>query len=759
MRGSPSHAPSAIAWSGSVPAAFRISTAGPFGSTRMTLLLVSNRLPVSVSRGKDRIRIQVNPGGVASGLGSFYREYGARWLGWPGDVPKDGPTDVAARLREADCLPVFLPPRLARAYYGGFCNGTLWPLLHSFPMFARYSGEDWAAYRKANELFADRILEETGSEDTLWVHDYHLMLVPELVRRRRPEARIGFFLHTPFPSLDVLRLLPWHRSIVEGGLGADLIGFQTYEDEQAFLTAVRRLIGLDHEIGRIVRGRRIVQVDVFPIGIDFPRFAETRDDLVDRIAGRFRRSVRDSKLVFSISRLDYTKGIPEQLRSYDRFLETRTDWRGRVQYLLCVVPSRERAPRYRELKRQIDELVGRINSRYGSLGWTPIQYVYRQLPFHELVALYRTADVALITPLKDGMNLVAKEYVGARADERGVLILSEMAGASKELLEALIVNPNDTDEIANAVHEAVSMPEADQVRRNRAMRARLQSNDVRAWASRFLDRLHETVRLSEDFAVNRMTGSAQQAIRRAYASAARRLILLDYDGTLVDFSEDPRSAVPGDRLHKLLATLASAPGNRLVVISGRTRADLETFFRDLPITLIAEHGAWVRELPERVWKPTVASDPSWKARIRPLLDLFAARVPGSSIEEKDFSLAWHYRGADATTGTAVARELTDTLTHLTANLDIQVLLGHRVVEILSGGANKGAYFRSRLADEPWEFLLAAGDDWTDEALFAALPKSAYSIRVGQALSAARYNVDGHEDVLRLLEVLVETLTR
>ena len=724
-------------------------------ASSMTLALVSNRLPVALKRTKEGLSIRPNPGGVVAGLCSFHREFQATWFGWPGDVPEGDHEWIRARLAsEFACYPVFLPKRLATAYYSGFSNGTLWPLFHSFASYARYSQKEWEAYKEANVRFADAVVGVLKAGDVLWVHDYHLMLLPQLVRERKPDAQIGFFLHTPFPPYDILRSLPWSRDILEGVLGADLVGFHTYDYAVAFLGSVRRVLGLDNEIGTILLGSRPIHVDVFPLGIDFEKFAESaQGPAVARMGSRLRRGAKDSRLVFSISRLDYTKGIPQQLEAYERFLEQHLSWRGRVTYLLCVVPSREQVRQYAQLKRQIDERVGRINSRYGTLGWTPIRYLYRRFSFDELLALYRASDVALITPLRDGMNLIAKEYVASRVDERGVLILGEMAGASKELLEALIVNPNDVGEVSDAILRAVTMSEDEQSRRIAAMRDRLQRHDAQTWAARFIEPLKEVVRLSRDLAVRTLTESDRAAAKKAYRSAARRLILLDYDGTLVPFSEDRSASRPDARLSRLLRRLASEEGTHVVLVSGRTRPDLERWFPDIPLAFVAEHGGWIRPRSETTWEAMLPLDTTWKDRVRPVISRFVDRVPGSSIEEKDFSIAWHYRAADIDTGAEAAKELVHIATALTANLDLKVLPGSKVVEIRRAGVDKGTHVAWLLSHEPWDFIFAAGDDRTDESLFAILPSGAFSIRVGFAASAARFNVRGPEELVDVLEAL------
>lgn len=675
-------------------------------------------------------------------------------MGWPGEVPAEHRASIEARLIASyGCHPVFLPGRLVRRYYTGFSNRTIWPLFHSFPSYAEYSTREWEAYESANRLFRDRVVKIAGARDLIWIHDYHLMLLPRLIRDRVANARIGFFLHVPFPPYDVLRRLPWHRDVVAGLLAADLIGFHTYDDAQSFLRAVRRLFGLDSELGRISVDRRAVQVDVFPMGVDFDYFARapTRPEVRDEIA-RIRRRIGPAKLVFSISRLDYTKGIAQQLHAIGAFLESHPEWRRKIAFLFVVVPSREHVARYAMLKRQIDELVGRINSRFGTLEWTPIRYIYRALSSDELVALYAAADIALITPLRDGMNLIAKEYLAVRTDGRGVLILSEMAGAAKELREALIVNPNSEPEVAEALARALRMAEEEQAQRNRAMRLHLEAHDIRDWGRRFLRRFEEVLQASEAIGARLLQPADERALLGAYRRAARRLLLLDYDGTLVPFTDEPGRASPSPTVMETIEALARVPGTEVVLVSGRRKDDLERWFGWLPVTLVGEHGAWVRPRGARGWEEIVPRDDSWKAQIREVVQSFVERVPGSFIEEKDHSLAWHYRRADVGSGMEAAKELIETLTSLTANLDLQVLPGNKVVEIKSSRASKGQFFATHLRTG-WDFILAAGDDRTDESLFAVLPNDAFSIRVGLVPTSARFVVESPTDVLRLLEGL------
>ena len=721
------------------------------------ILIVANRLPVSIKNTDEGLVYTPSAGGLATGLRSLQGESDTCWIGWPGHVPKEYKPEVEQHLsKKHGAFPVFLPESLAMRYYAGYSNRTLWPILHSLPTLARYSAPEWEAYRKANHLFFRTLKEHYQPGDIIWIHDYHLMLLPQFVREEFPEATIGFFLHIPFPHSDIFRLIPQHREILRGLLAVDLAGFHTHDYAQAFLGSVRRLIGYDNTLGQILVGERIVQADVFPMGIDFERYSTaSADPSVQQEIAVIRNTLRTRKVVFSVSRLDYTKGIPQSVSAVAEFLSRYPQWHGTFVYVLVVVPSRENVDQYASLKREIDEMVGRTNSSFGSIGWQPIRYIYRSLKFAELVGLYNVADVALITPLRDGMNLIAKEFLAVKNEGPGVLVLSEFTGAAKELLEALVVHPHSKEDIAEAIHRALEMPEDEQRRRNVFMAQRLHSHDIHAWVRRFFERLKEVQDVSRNLAVKILDGKTRTAILKSYREAHRPLLLLDYDGTLVPFATHPEGAKPDGAILHTLTQLAAHERNSLVIVSGRDRGTLDSWLGSLPLTIVAEHGGWIRPRGME-WFPSVGhSEELWKRDIRPIMDLFVERIPGSFVEEKDFSLVWHFRKADRESATGAARELLDTLANITTNMNIQVLPGNKTVEVRHFGINKGSYYTRYHSAAGHDFILAVGDDWTDEDLFAALPPTAYSIKVAPRITRARLNVRTVEDVRALLGDLAE----
>ena len=658
-------------------------------------------------------------------------------------------------MQSEKCYPVFLPQHDIEDYYDGFCNRTIWPLFHYFTEHAVYNEGLWRTYERVNEAFSDAVFQVAKPGDIIWVQDYHLMLLPNLIRKRQTKAIIGFFLHVPFPSFETFRLLPWREQILNGLLGADLIGFHTHDYVQHFLDSVQHVLGYEAIMGQITTAERTIKVDTFPMGIDYERFSSTA--LEPRVRAQireYRKRLGNYKVILSVDRLDYTKGIPQRLEAFSLFLERNPEYNKRIILILLTVPSRTTVNHYALLKKKIDELVGAINGKYGTIGWAPIWYLYRSLPFHSLISLYSLADIALITPLRDGMNLVAKEYIATKVDGRGILILSETAGASKELREAIVINVNNQEEVVKALKEALTMSEEEQIERMRIMQKHLHHYDVTRWGEEFIDRLLHVNKLQEAMDTKLLTYEMQKILISDFQKNNQRLILLDYDGTLVPFAERPEEAKPGDELLRLLKELSQNPKNEVTIVSGRDRDTLEKWFGGLDLGLIAEHGACTKE-KDKEWEIIEPLAITWKEKVYSVLELWVDRTPGSFIEEKEFSLVWHYRKAELRLGDLRARELTNELQNLAANINLQVLKGNKVVEVKDAGVNKGRASLQWIARKKWDFILAIGDDCTDEDVFKILPTKAWSIKVGLSASAAKFNLISPTGVRLLLKEMLE----
>ncbi len=725
------------------------------------LIIASNRLPVSITKRKGKVTIQPSPGGLATALRALQTEKEVAFFGWPGYIPesRNEQRSIDSTLREEhNCFPVFLTRKEVDKYYYGFSNRTLWPLFHYFASYCTFEKSEWEAYQHVNQMFFEEIIQNSAETDTFWIHDYHLMRLPHLLRTYFPRTNIGFFLHIPFPSSEIFRILPWRNEVLEGMLGSDLIGFHTYEYARHFLSSVLRLLGDENEFGAITIEDRTVMVDNFPMGVDAQNIMtllqqeSTRKDIE-----KFHKMVekKDRKVILSVDRLDYSKGIPHRLQAFENFLSQYPEGREKLVYIMLCVPSRTKVRDYALLKQEVESLVGKINGRFGNPDWMPVHYLYRSFPFEQLLPLYAIADIALVTPVRDGMNLVAKEYVAARTDDTGVLILSGTAGAEAELGEALVVNVYSKEDIVDALVQALEMSEEEQIRRMQTMRQRIIDYDIHHWTRSFISGIEEMKKLKSQKEHLKLTDKLKKKLLSDYQSGKKRLLLFDYDGTLISFAKKPEDAKPDAELKRLLLLLARKRKNQLAIVSGRDRLTMEQWLGDLPCTLVAEHGAWIRVDASSDWEAQKTGSMRWKSQVMPILKTYEARVPGSFVEEKEFGLAWHYRKANPELGEIRSCELFDNLNEFLANTDLQLMHGKKVIEIRPGGINKGLAAQTLLMMHTYDFVLAIGDDWTDEDLFKALPEGAYSIKIGYGTTKAGFFLDSPQSCRSFLHDLTK----
>lgn len=456
------------------------------------LIVVSNRAPFRVIQQGAAQRIEATVGGVATTFLHLLERHGGLWIAWSGGVETPAPLKVPPGDPRFAIHFLGLSERQIARYYWGMCNRGLWPLMHLMPLNCHLTTRDWNDYREVNGLFAARCLGQLGAGDTVWIQDFHLALMPALVRRSRPSAPVGLFWHVPFPPADILKILPWYQELLRGMLGADLIGFHTGAYASAFLDCCEKLLGatVDREQGWVRGPSGATRVGSYPIGVpvDFFRKLSAAPKVRRRLA-QVRRGVHVERIVLGVDRLDYTKGLVRRLQAFERFLEENPEYHRRVTLVQIAVPSRTRVPEYLNLTRQVEELVAQIVTRFSSEGWLPVRYLYRQYDPEVLVAYYLAADVALVTPLADGMNLVAKEYVAARSDEGGVLVLSELAGAAVELSDALLVNPYNIDEVARQLKRALELDPGQRRQRMRKLRLAVERNTLTRWSQSFLHAL------------------------------------------------------------------------------------------------------------------------------------------------------------------------------------------------------------------------------------------------------------------------------
>jgi trehalose 6-phosphate synthase/phosphatase len=726
------------------------------------LIIVSNRLPFSIDTSGGEISIRQSSGGLVSALKS-YLERDAQsgsssfqkqiWVGTLDAEREDWQKaqDAGLLFADYDIVPVFADKAVYEDFYNGFSNSTLWPLFHYFPSLVSYKKEYFEAYSAINFLFAERIAEIYEPGDVIWVHDYQLMILPCLLREKLHDATIGFFLHIPFPSYELFRMLPtaWRKKVLGGVLGSDLIGFHTYDYVQHFMQTVKMVLKVESQYNTIQYEGRSIKTDAFPIGIDYKKFRDSiTDEAVVAISSKLEEKYHHNKIIFSVDRLDYTKGVNYRLDAYENFLQNHPEWREKVVFIMNVIPSRDLIQTYIDRKRLIEEKISTINGQFSTLHWQPVIYRYNHLSFEELCALYQVADVALITPLRDGMNLVAKEYIASCID-KGVLILSELTGAANELNEALLVSPTDIEEVTEALITALEMPLTEQRSRLSYMQRRLEEYDVHKWINEFIEQLKNSKLEQEKLRVRILDRQTINQMLDDFNGAQTRCILLDYDGTLAPFQKLPSMAVPGNELLTLLEDLSADEHNRITVISGRDAVTLDKWLGHLPMTLVAEHGAFVRYRDEP-WQQQTTQNDGWKEEIRPILQSFVTRCAGSFTEEKTNTLAWHYRNTDPDLGFVRSRELRHSLLQLTTNTPLQVVDGNKVIEVRLMGVDKGATALTLVEHYNPQFTLCLGDDTTDEDMFRALKDKAYTIKIGSGNTAANYTLWSQTDVLPLL---------
>lgn len=731
----------------------------------MKLLVVSNRLPFTLKLKENDFIFTPSSGGLVSGISS-YLDYLKNsnidsleyvWIGWPGVfINEEMRQKFESKAKEQNVVGVFIKDEEMEDFYQGFCNKTIWPLFHYFQAYTTYKEEHYQTYKKINQIFADKICEIAQEGDIVWIHDYHLMLVPNMVREKLGgKVKIGFFLHIPFPSFEVFRLLPtqWREEILKGLLGSDLIGFHTNEYTYSFLRAVLRILGTDHNLGKIYWDERIIKIDTFPMGIDFEKFnALSKKNEIQEISKKLKEKIKAEKIIFSVDRLDYTKGIINRLLGFEDFIKNNPEYHKNITFYLLLVPSRVAIDRYQELKDEIDKKISHINSTYGSIDWQPIIYLWKHIQMDELVATYLASDICLITPLRDGMNLVAKEYIASKSDFKGVLILSEMAGSAKELIESLIINPNSIKEISNAIKKALTMEEPEKKQRLIDMQKRLKEYDVISWAKDFIENIENIYKENNKITTVFINEENLSKIIKDFQKATRRIIISDYDGTLIDFIKDFNLGTPDRELTETIKELCEV--STFFIATGRPIKLIDEFFKGIDIGIIAEHGSWIKK-PNGTWNELFKENTDWKKEILPIMQRYKNRLPNSAIEEKSFSIAFHYRRSDPEMANLRIHEMIDELINYTANMNLQILKGNKVVEIRNYSNNKGAAVSHLLSEESYDFILFAGDDTTDEDVFAFLKdKNAHTIKVGYSKNtSAKYIIKNKREFRNILKKL------
>ena len=706
----------------------------------MKLIIISNRLPLKVVEEENEYKVVPSSGGLSTGLNSLETNMETHWIGWTGMYLDDlrEQEKIDKQLADLNFHSVNLTPSQIENYYEGYSNSVIWPLSHYFFSNVRYNNDYWSVYKEVNALFCEKAMQIIEPSDIVWIQDYQLMLLPRMIRDRIPGVSIGYFHHIPFPSYELFRCLPERSDILNGLLGADLVAFHTHGYMRHFISAVYRVLKLDCNLDEIHLDDRIVDVDAFPMGINYDMYhnALLNPD-IKKQADKLRGEFGNSKLILSVDRLDYSKGILMRLRCFEDFLANQPQYRGKVSLIMIVAPSRDNVDIYAKLKEDIDQKVGAINGKYATAGWQPINYFYRSFVFEEIAALYHISDICLVNPFRDGMNLVAKEYIATKRDGKGVLILSEMAGASIELSDALIVNPTNIKEIENALLQALEMPEEEQKATISNMQEIISSQHVGQWAKDFIDELVLVKKKNKELQKKIIVQKNFNEIKDAYQKAEKRLIILDYDGTLVSFHRNPMKASPTIDVLDLLEKMCADSHNKMIISSGRDKQTLEDWLGHLPLDMAAEHGMFYKE--HGIWKSKVQKI-EWDQEIIDIIKHTVKKTPRSKLEIKETALVFHYRDVDVWLADLRVTQLINALINPTSRQNLQIMKGNKIVEIKSGEFNKGSEALRLMNQSEYDFVMAIGVDTTDEEMFMALPDTAITIKVGDPSNAARYNI-------------------
>ncbi len=722
----------------------------------MKTIIIANRLPVRIERENGEFNIIRSEGGLATGLGSLDTDSEIFWIGWPGVHTEDEEEKriITEKLHSMNFHPVFLTSNQIEYYYEGYSNSTIWPLCHYFFSFIEYRADYWEAYQEVNTLFCNEALPFIDKNDIVWVQDYQLMLLPKKIRDQKPNSNIGYFHHIPFPSYELFRVLPEREEILEGLLGADLIGFHTHDYMRHFISAIYRVLDLNCNLDEVSLDNRIVHIDAFPMGINYEQYHEapTLPEVREK-SNLLREKLGKRSIILSVDRLDYSKGILHRLEGFAQFLDNNPEYHEKVSLAMIVVPSRDNVGIYADLKTQIDQAIGEINGKHSKLGWNPIYYFYRSFSFEELIAMYDIADIALVTPLRDGMNLVAKEYLASKQKNPGVLILSEMAGAAIELQDAIIINPNDTDQIVSAIIEALNMPDQEKRERLDKMQKRISKHNVKKWANDFVNELLSIKAQNKEILQKALGKRQLNQIKKSYDDAESRLILLDYDGTLAPFTKKPEDASPSEGVISMLKMMSADKKNRVVINSGRNHQILDKWFKGLDLDFAAEHGMFYKE--NNQWHKNISEKIVWDDEILDIIQHTIDKTPRSHLEQKEASLVWHYRNVDVWLAELRSQQLVNALIGPCARLDLQIVPGNKIVEIKPPDFTKGSEVQRIMAQHNYDFVLAIGDDTTDEDMFRVLPPDGVSIKVGNFSPAAKYRIPLQSSVVPFLSELIK----
>ncbi|KAI8331467.1 glycosyltransferase family 20-domain-containing protein [Blakeslea trispora] len=663
-----------------------------------------------------------------------------------------------------DMLPLFIDDKLSYGHYEGYSKQVLWPLMH-YLMWSEKVDEKtyWEDYVKVNQIFAENVIENYKDGDQIWIHDYHLMLVPQMVRNALPNAPIGLFLHTPFPSSELFRCLPHRKEILKGMLGANIVAFQTYSYARHFASNCTRIMGCEYTPSGIIQNGTLTQIEVYPIGIDVERTRHhCKSPGVEPKAKAIRKRYGNKKIIVGRDKLDPVKGVLQKLEAFESFLTDFPDLRDKVVLIQVTSPGVLHSP---ELENKASEIVGRINSRFGSLEFSPVHLFNQHIDRDEYYALLKVADIGLVTPVIDGMNTLSCEFVVAQEEHHGPLILSEFTGTASSMGAAVIVNPWNRKEIARAIAECLSMSEEEKILKYKQLHAFVTSHTASFWARSLVNGLSKTI----CFDSGRTSQLDTSRLKFEYQHKHKRAFFFNYDSALASTNKVFKEAEPDEQVIDVLTKLAADPLNVVWIISGRSQDDLEKWLGQVPrLGLASEHGCVVKDPDQKEWTQAIADlDMSWKESVLSVFDYYTERTPGSSIEERKCTLVWHYQKADSKFGAFQARELQNHLEqNVVGKLPVECFVGKKMVEVCPIAINEGSIIKRATIRHPGiGFIVCVGDGRVAKDMFHMIQKDSasllevtqFKVIVGpeERSTLADWKVNSSQELVCALQALVE----
>jgi trehalose 6-phosphate synthase/phosphatase len=718
-------------------------------------IIVSNRLPFSIDQKTQRL--QQSSGGLVTAINGIQTKEHIHWIGSlaPG-IKKNHILNYKNKEGVSFSYPK-ISQELYESYYNGFCNDVLWPILHYETEIIKFSHQHYLDYIKVNKLFAEHIAKTAKKDDVIWINDFHLFMVPKFLKKLKPNLKIGFFLHVPFPSSEVYRELPCRKELLEALLYSDLIGFHDFSYLRHFASSVYNILGYESSLLDIKTPFNTAKLGVYPVSINSQDFIKKSKSLkTQKTIKEYGFDKNKKRIILGVDRLDYTKGIPHKLKAFKKYLENNPQMVGKVQLIQIAVPSRTEVPEYINLRHEVERLVSEINGKFSKLNYVPVKYIFDSVSIYELMALYKSSDVLFITSKRDGMNLVCLEYIVTQDPKKpGVVLLSEFAGASSTLSHATIINPMNIDETAQKLEDALNMPIKQKINNHQIMFHYLLEYTATVWAKSFITHLNDQESSLQSGVKNLQNKKHLVDLRKQF-KAKKHVLLLDFDGTLAPIIDTPSEVKLSSKNYNLMKKLITK--NEVVIVTGRDKKFIQKQVKGLDVYIACEHGASFYDYKTKKWRSLAASTRKpWMKEALAIMSQYQKRTPSSFIEKKDHAICWHYRKSPNDFAEFQARKLVIDLETTFSHEPVSVNQGKKIVETKALEANKGYFtewFLSRYIDDDHD-IIAIGDDRTDEDMFRALENIGTSIKVGAPKNTyAKYFIEDQKDVTQIIQDLI-----